>query len=82
MSYVVRHMIALKKADVHISCLIADKKDRSRKNSKCQDNSIEVDENMKIQKMCKKHINVFMCNVFDKEFLSVEKIQGHFNSFH
>ncbi|XP_065561290.1 zinc finger protein 454-like [Artemia franciscana] len=68
----------IRKVDVHISSRACDKKDKSRKKSKSQSNSIEAVRNMNVDKSLK----LFICNICDEEFLSAEDVQGHFNSAH
>ena len=68
----------IRKVDIHISSRACDKKDKSRKKSKSQSNSIEAVRNMNVDKSLK----LFICNICDEEFLSAEDVQGHFNSAH
>ena len=65
----------IRKIDVHINSRACVKNDKSHKNSKNQGKSIEVDGNTNVE-------NLFICNVCDEEFESVEKIQDHYKSSH
>ncbi|KAK2712466.1 hypothetical protein QYM36_011228 [Artemia franciscana] len=64
----------IRKIDVHINSRACLKNDKSHK-SKNQGKAIEVDGNTNAE-------NLFICNVCNEDFESVEKIQDHFNSSH
>ncbi|XP_065556496.1 zinc finger protein Xfin-like isoform X2 [Artemia franciscana] len=65
----------IRKIDVHINSRACVKNDTSQKKSKNQGKSTEVDGNTNAE-------NLFICNVCNEDFESVEKIQDHFNSSH
>ena len=65
----------IRKIDVHINSRACVKIDKSHKKSKNPDKSIKVGGNTNAE-------NLFMCNVCNEDFESVEKIHDHFNSSH
>ncbi|XP_065556513.1 zinc finger protein 426-like isoform X3 [Artemia franciscana] len=69
---------SIRKICVHISSRACYKKEKSPKKVKNQSKFIEGDGNINVEKI----VNMFVCNICDDEFLSVEDILGHFNSSH
>ncbi|XP_065556494.1 zinc finger protein 791-like isoform X2 [Artemia franciscana] len=65
----------IRKIEVHINSRACVKNNKSHKQSKNQGKSIEVDGNTNGE-------NLFICNICNEEFLSVEKVHDHFNSCH